>query len=101
MKQLSISLDYTRHLSAFVSSREGGVRDEMSASKNAAHDESAIVRHIANRDSGAAKWGQGGQDGHEAEVKWEKVLWRKQPFPDNYVPPTFLSELNALRELLL
>jgi hypothetical protein len=31
------------------------------------------------------------------EVKWEKALWRKQPFPDNYVPPSFLAELNALR----
>lgn len=34
----------------------------------------------------------------EVTVTWEKVLWRKQPFPDNYVPPTFLAELNALRQ---
>jgi hypothetical protein len=32
-----------------------------------------------------------------SQVTWEKILWRKQPFPDNYVPPTFLSELGALR----
>ena len=32
------------------------------------------------------------------EVVWEKVLWRKQPFPDNHVPPSFLSELNDIRE---
>jgi len=31
------------------------------------------------------------------EVKWEKALWRKQPFPDNYVPSSFLAELKALR----
>jgi phosphatidylinositol glycan class C protein len=31
------------------------------------------------------------------EVTWEKALWRKQPFADNYVPPTFLAELDALR----
>ena len=31
------------------------------------------------------------------EVKWEKALWKKQPFPDNYVPPSFLAELKALR----
>ncbi|WWC87546.1 uncharacterized protein L201_002436 [Kwoniella dendrophila CBS 6074] len=30
------------------------------------------------------------------EVKWEKVLWRRQPFPDNYVPSNFLSELDEL-----
>ena len=29
---------------------------------------------------------------------WEKVLWRKQPYADNYVPPSFLAELNDLRE---
>ncbi|WVQ83541.1 hypothetical protein IAT38_005682 [Cryptococcus sp. DSM 104549] len=28
--------------------------------------------------------------------KWEKVLWRRQPFPDNYVPDNFLSELDDL-----
>ncbi|KAH9979844.1 phosphatidylinositol N-acetylglucosaminyltransferase [Lactifluus volemus] len=26
--------------------------------------------------------------------EWERVLWRPQPFPDNYVPPTFLSALS-------
>lgn len=33
--------------------------------------------------------------------KWEKVLWRSQPYPDNYVPPDFLSELNDIRELFM
>ncbi|KIR26050.1 phosphatidylinositol glycan, class C [Cryptococcus deuterogattii LA55] len=28
--------------------------------------------------------------------KWEKVLWRSQPYPDNYVPPDFLSELDDI-----
>lgn len=32
-----------------------------------------------------------------ADGEWEKVLWRRQPFPDNYVPNTFLSELRDLR----
>jgi len=33
----------------------------------------------------------------KSEVKWEKALWRKQPFPDSYVPSSFLAELKALR----
>ncbi|KIJ25751.1 hypothetical protein M422DRAFT_236826 [Sphaerobolus stellatus SS14] len=27
------------------------------------------------------------------EITWEKVLWKRQPYPDNYVPESFLSEL--------
>lgn len=27
------------------------------------------------------------------EAEWEKVLWKKQPFPDNYIPDSFLSSL--------
>ncbi|WVW79707.1 hypothetical protein I302_101677 [Kwoniella bestiolae CBS 10118] len=30
------------------------------------------------------------------QPKWEKVLWRRQPFPDNHVPPDFLAELDDL-----
>lgn len=32
--------------------------------------------------------------------EWERVLWRPQPFPDNYVPPTFLSALSENRNIL-
>ncbi|BEI80188.1 hypothetical protein CcaverHIS002_0107170 [Cutaneotrichosporon cavernicola] len=35
-------------------------------------------------------------DGDHSDPKWEKVLWRRQPFPDNYVPPSFLAELDEL-----
>src|SRR6266403_420797 len=33
----------------------------------------------------------------ENELEWERVLWRLQPFPDNYVPPTFLVGLSKNR----
>ncbi|TYJ53562.1 hypothetical protein B9479_005831 [Cryptococcus floricola] len=37
--------------------------------------------------------------------KWEKILWRKQPYADNHVPPDFLAELddigNATSETVL
>lgn len=26
---------------------------------------------------------------------WQRVLWRQQPYPDNYTPPTFLSALRT------
>jgi hypothetical protein len=29
--------------------------------------------------------------------EWQRVLWRPQPFPDNYVPPTFLAALSKNR----
>ncbi|KAG9009794.1 hypothetical protein FRB94_013592 [Tulasnella sp. JGI-2019a] len=29
----------------------------------------------------------------ESEPRWEKILWKKQPFPDDYIPPSFLSSL--------
>lgn len=29
------------------------------------------------------------------EVEWERVLWKRQPFPDNYVPRTFLLSLST------
>ena len=28
-------------------------------------------------------------------VEWERVLWKRQPFPDNYVPRSFLSSLST------
>lgn len=37
----------------------------------------------------------------EPKPKWEKVLWRRQPYPDNYVPPSYLAELDDLREFIL
>ena len=29
------------------------------------------------------------------ESEWERVLWKRQPFPDNYVPRIFLSSLST------
>eukprot|EP00798_Chlamydomonas_sp_ICE-L_P005010 gene5011-34795_t len=29
----------------------------------------------------------------EVKPKWEKVLWKKQPYPDNHTDATFLQEL--------
>ncbi|ODO06239.1 phosphatidylinositol glycan, class C [Cryptococcus wingfieldii CBS 7118] len=31
--------------------------------------------------------------------KWEKILWRKQPYADNYVPPDFLAELDDIGKI--
>ncbi|KAI1797863.1 phosphatidylinositol N-acetylglucosaminyltransferase [Ganoderma leucocontextum] len=28
------------------------------------------------------------------EAEWERVLWKKKPYPDNYVPRSFLSSLS-------
>lgn len=37
-------------------------------------------------------------NGDDSDAVWEKVLWRRQPFPDNYVPSSYLAELDSLRE---
>lgn len=29
----------------------------------------------------------------DVKPPWEKVLWKPQPYPDNYIPPDFLSSL--------
>ncbi|RSH84512.1 uncharacterized protein EHS24_006034 [Apiotrichum porosum] len=35
-----------------------------------------------------------GSNSDETPPPWEKVLWRRQPYPDNYVPASFLAELD-------
>lgn len=30
---------------------------------------------------------------HCMSAGWERVLWKKQAYPDNYIPPSFLSSL--------
>ena len=35
------------------------------------------------------------------EKDWERVLWKRTPYPDNYVPRAFLSSLTKNRELAL
>ena len=32
------------------------------------------------------------------EAEWERVLWKKKPYPDNYVPRSFLASLSRNRE---
>lgn len=39
--------------------------------------------------------------GRNDEAQFEKVLWRKQPFTDNFVPPSFLSDLRTNSQLVL
>ncbi|PHJ21928.1 phosphatidylinositol n-acetylglucosaminyltransferase [Cystoisospora suis] len=37
----------------------------------------------------------GRNNGRDCEVpKWEKVLWRRQPYPDNYVDQSFLGSIS-------
>ncbi|PWY98138.1 phosphatidylinositol N-acetylglucosaminyltransferase [Testicularia cyperi] len=47
--------------------------------------ENATQKHDASRDA----------------EQWSKVLWRKQAFPDNHVPETFLQDLRTNTELRL
>lgn len=35
------------------------------------------------------------------QIQFEKVLWRKQPFADNFVPPSFLSDLRTNSQVVL
>lgn len=42
-----------------------------------------------------------GIDSAEDGGKFEKVLWRKQPFPDNHVPESFLSDLRTNSQIVL
>ncbi|KXZ42872.1 hypothetical protein GPECTOR_113g284 [Gonium pectorale] len=40
-----------------------------------------------------------GAEGGPSPAKWEKVLWKRQPFPDNYTDDTFLQHLVVNAEL--
>ncbi|KAL9940836.1 hypothetical protein V8E36_000324 [Tilletia maclaganii] len=33
--------------------------------------------------------------------QWERLLWKRQPFPDNYVPPSFLDKLQTNATIVL
>ena len=46
-------------------------------------------RHGRMKRGRAAQAGGGGTD----SKKWEKVLYKRQPYPDNYVDTTFLASL--------
>ncbi|ORX36416.1 phosphatidylinositol N-acetylglucosaminyltransferase subunit C [Kockovaella imperatae] len=39
---------------------------------------------------------RGSADCIDTAEPWEKVLWRRQPYPDNHVPESFLAELRDL-----
>jgi hypothetical protein len=55
------------------------------------HHGSARHHLLANGRRHAQKHGGG------LPVKWEKVLWKRQPFPDNYTDKTFLQELVCMK----
>lgn len=33
-----------------------------------------------------------------SQTPWRRILWARQPFPDNYIPPDFLQKLQSDRE---
>ncbi|KAK0567500.1 glycosylphosphatidylinositol anchor biosynthesis [Tilletia horrida] len=41
------------------------------------------------------------EDAPEREAEWERLLWKRQPFPDNYVPASFLDKLQTNATIVL
>ncbi|EPQ31341.1 uncharacterized protein PFL1_01525 [Pseudozyma flocculosa PF-1] len=48
----------------------------------------------SQRQGSSGSRGGGGKGGDE-RAPWQKVLWRPQPYPDNYVAPSFLDQLRT------
>lgn len=61
------------------------------------HTDGTIPSYTPAAAAATATAAAGGPPQEDTTVSWQKVLWKKQPYPDNYTDSSFLQHLVSIK----